>query len=95
MEGRWTIHDLRLREEWNARVSGPYICTPIPLVPCDDAAIERLAQYLYDSDDERVRVERPDGEVVSDWLREPDGYKGLFRDKAREAVRVLAMETYS
>lgn len=49
----------------------------IEVVPCDDAAVERAAQHLYELDDERARV---DG---VEWANEPDGYKMLWRDKAR------------
>jgi hypothetical protein len=77
MDGRWLVW-IEETGDWHE------------VVPCDDAAVERLAQHLYDSDDDR---NRPEG--GPDWTREPDGYKGMYRDRAREALRVLAAETYS
>jgi hypothetical protein len=98
VEGRWTLHvckDCGQRSHWQDRCPKDRrrVWTeqvPVPVVPVDDAAIERLAQHLYDTDESRVRPE--DG---PDWTREPDGYKGLYRDRAREACRVLAAESYS
>lgn len=56
MEGRWTIHvaydNGDVLQGHNAIVTGPpvYAADPVvPVVPCDDAAIERAAEYLFPS----------------------------------------------
>lgn len=47
MEGRWTIAYVGYNE-W--RVDGPLPTTdPTPVVPCDDAAIERVHAVLLDA----------------------------------------------
>jgi hypothetical protein len=43
----------------------------------------------------RVRFEDDDGEVISQWHREPDGLRWLYRDQARNIFQVLAAESYS
>lgn len=53
VEGRWTIHytydNGDALQDANALVSGASILVAdpaVPVVPCDDAAVERVANYL-------------------------------------------------
>lgn len=47
--GRWTINEMRLGLGWNANIGGPIIDDlPVPVVPCDDAAVERVMAVLDD-----------------------------------------------
>jgi len=49
MEGRWTIRLVpTLDGGHRVAADGPLLTEPVPVVPCDDAAIERGSQALYE-----------------------------------------------
>jgi hypothetical protein len=57
MDGRWTINQ--------GGAAGPWTNEPMPVVPCDDAAIERAAQMLC-----REGMDYADGWVQGDTDRD-------------------------
>ena len=47
--GRWQINEMRMGLGWNASMGGPITeAFPMPVVPCDDAAIERATTALLE-----------------------------------------------
>jgi hypothetical protein len=88
LEGRWTIF---VCTGCGGATGRHNACDALreatPVVPVDDAAVERAARRLYDTDDERVRV---DG---VEWENEPDGYRMLWRDKARDVFRAAGEQS--
>lgn len=47
VEGRWRINEMRMGLGWNASMGGPVTDSlPVWVVPCDDAAVERVSYAL-------------------------------------------------
>ena len=47
MEGRWTIHTMRMGVPGTATISGAITDDlPVPVVPCDEEAIERAVAAI-------------------------------------------------
>lgn len=84
MDGRWTINQMKMGLGWNASVGGPITNDlPMPIVPCDDAAIERGVEAARRRHQEWFN-RRLRGDVGGEWLDSED-FADLVEDILRAA----------
>lgn len=76
----WFDRDLRFAVR-PPHVGGPSDALGIPVVPCDEAAVERAAKALYEGPDEFGRG-RPDGVTWESMLT----YDGQFPDNTDHPI---------
>lgn len=83
VEGLWTISEMRMGVGWNAKMGGPVngVDLPVPVVPCDGAAINRAAKVLYTQEGGRG------GWDAEDWDTSPEREKDLYRERITHMFR--------
>jgi hypothetical protein len=73
VEGRWRIEDGRLAGGWPDASE-----CPIPVVPCDDAAVERVAMWFHtewsDCGDDKTPCASCRADALVSWSRFDDLY---------------------
>ena len=83
VQGRWTL--IKDPGTISALVRGPSTHGPVPVVPCDEAAVERAARHLYARDAKRS-IGLSGGEAIYERVASE------YRAQARIALEAAASE---